>query len=542
MGFTVSTSSRGGIVGKIIFSGFGLFFAVFGCFFVRMAWISLLETQAMQLWVETPCTIVSSEMQDAGEDYKLVLSYTYAFNGQTYTAERYGSEESYTADSVGEIDQMQKILPPGKQTNCHVNPSNPSEAVLVLPAVKGGFAAIGFTLIFPAFGILFATLPWLAGRKKEKIQTEPGTKTKKRSGKWFLVLFGAVFTLVGLLALKPLFITPLQKTKDAKTWNSVPATVISSKVKSHDSDDGTTYSVYIAYRYEVGGVEYLGDKYTFMGGSSSGHESKTEIVRQYPEGRRFSVYVDPANPSESVIHREFTSMMLLGLIPLVFSIVGIGIMVAGFRAKKAKLDTKQAQEQIVILKGTSPAGKAVGLIIFTVIWNSVVFLIFKSDAPILFHIVFGFFGVIMILASIHAILSNFNPRPVVEITPGNIRPGTSVAMRWRTGGRSDRIGKLTVTLQCLKITTETTGSGKNRSTHTVKTPLHETILLETDSQKEIAQGTLQFPIPGEQPPSEPGHDGGIRWQLLFHGDISRWPDLKEELPFIVYPAEVIRDT
>lgn len=535
MGFAVSTSSRGGIVGKIIFSGFGLFFAVFGCFFVRMAWTSLLETQAMQQWVQTPCTIVSSEMQDTGEDYKLALSYTYAFNGQTYTAERYGSEESYTADSVGEIDQMQKKLRTGKQTSCHIDPSNPTDAVLVLPAVKGGFAAVGFTLIFPAFGILFATLPWLAGRKKKKAQTEPGTQTKKRSGKWFLVLFGAVFTLVGLLALKPFFITPLQKTKDAKTWNSVPATVISSKVKSHDSDDGTTYSVYIAYRYEVGGEEYLGDKYTFMGGSSSGREGKTEIVRQYPEGHRFSVYVDPANLSESVINREFTSMMLLGLIPLVISFVGIGIMVAGFRAGKAKLDTKQAQEQIVSLKGTSPAGKAVGLILFTFIWNGVVFLIFKSDAPIIFHIVFGFFGIIMILASIHAILSNFNPRPVVEITPGNIRPGASVAMRWRTGGRSDRIGKLTITLQCLRITTETHRSGGKTRTTMIKTPVFDEELLATDSQNEIAQGTLQFQIPEEMSSSIPGNDGGILWQLVFHGDIHRWPDLKQELPFIVYP-------
>jgi len=51
----------------------------------------------------------------------------------------------------------------------------------------------------------------------------------------------------------------------------------------------------------------------------------------------------------------------------------------------------------------------------------------------------------------------------------------------------------------------------------------------------IAQGALQFAIPEDQPPSEPGNDGGIRWQILFHGDIFHWPDLKKELPFTVYP-------
>ncbi|MEN8254355.1 MAG: DUF3592 domain-containing protein [Verrucomicrobiota bacterium] len=533
-----SNTSRGpGIIGKLVFSGFGLFFAVFGFqIAVKQEWGKLQETIAMQQWQQVPCTIVSSTAKDAGEDFQLMVSFRYEANGQTFIADRYGKYPHFTADSIIEVDQEQKKFPKGKVTHCHCNPANPTEAVLRRSSIKGANTSFLLTFIFPAFGLLFAILPWIGRRKKE---TEAKKEIKPAAAKKPLIAFGAVFALIGLAVSIPMFIIPLQKIAGAKSWDTIDATVVSSKVKSHDSDDGTTYSVYIAYRYKVDGVEYLGDKYTFMGGSSSGREGKTEIVRQYPEGHRFSVYVDPANPSESVINREFTSMMLLGLIPLVFSIVGIVIMVAAFRAKKAKLDNRQSQEQIVTLEGTSPVGKAVGLIIFTVIWNGVVFLIFKSDAPILFHIVFGFFGVVMILASIHAILTIFNPRPTVEITPGNIHPGTSVAMRWRMDGRTDRIGKLTISLQCLRITTETSGSGKNRSTRVVKTPLHETVLLETESQNEIAQGTLQFTVPEEQPPSEPGNDGGIRWQLLFHGDISRWPDLKEELPFTVYPEREV---
>ena len=537
MGVTILSGSTGGIGGKIICSVFGLIFAAFGCFFISMAWNGMLESKAMQHWVETPCTIVSSAMQDAGEDYKLVLSYSYTYNGQSYTTDRYSKEKQYTAESVGEIDQMTKDLHPGKQTNCQVNPDNPSDAVLHLPTVKGSIAAFGFILIFPAFGILFAVLPWLGRRKKDK--SHPEAPTTKRSAKGFLILFGAIFMLIGLIALKPLFITPLQKTHAAKTWNSIPATVISSKIKSHDSEDGTTYSVYIAYRYEVGGEEFLGDRYTFMGGSSSGHAGKAEVVRQYPKGHQFTLFVNPVDPVDSVIQRDTSAELLFGLIPLIFFIVGIAIMISGFRYKQAKLDTKQAKEKIIILKGNSPASKAVGLVLFTLLWNGIVFLIFKSDAPILFHIAFGLAGLAMIAASIHAILALFNPRPIVEITPGNIRPGTSVAMRWRTGGNINRIQQLTVTLQCLRITTETSGSGKNRNTRTVKTPIFTKELLQTVSQREIAQGTLQFPIPNDEPSSEPSNDKGICWQLLFHGDIRRWPDLKQELPFTVYSTDQI---
>ena len=536
MRFTTSTrSGGGGIIGKLVFTAFGLFFAFIGTQFVKQEWKGLQETKAMQQWAQTTCTIVSSAMKDEGEDYRLEVSYRYEVDGKIFTSTRYGKRPHYTAETVGEIDQARKRLQPGKTFDCHYNPANPAEAVLDLPTMKGARSSVGFTLLFPGFGLLFATFPWLKGRKKKKEPNLAEPPKPARSGKRFLILFGAVFALFGLIALKPMFITPLQKTNDAKMWNAMSATVVSSKVKSHSDDDGTTYSPYIAYRYEVAGEEYLGDQYTFMGGSSSGRDSKAEIVRQYPKGHTFNIYVNPNDPTESVIKRDASKSLLFGLIPLIFVFVGIAIIIAGFRAKKAKLDPAQSHEHIVTLEGSSPIKKAVGLSLFTAIWNTIVYFIAVSDAPLLMAIIFGFFGVIMLGAAIHAILAIFNPRPTVEITPGAIRPGTSVALRWRINGRADRIGKLTLSLQCLRVTTETSGSGKNRSTRTVKTPIFEDELLTTDRQNEIAQGTLQFRIPEEKPYSLPGNDGGIQWQLVFHGDIRRWPDLKQELPFTVYP-------
>ncbi len=527
---TSSSISSRGIVGKLLFTAFGLFFAFIGTEFVKQEWKNLQETKAMQQWAQTSCTIVSSAMKDDGEDFRLEVSYRYEVDEKIFTSTRYGKHPHYTAETIGEIDHVRKKLSPGKTFDCHYNPANPAEALLDLPTMKGARSSIGFTLLFPAIGLLFATLPWLRGRKQKK------GESSKPSGKRFLIIFGAVFALFGLIALKPILITPLQKTNDAKTWNAVSATVVSSKVKSHSDDDGTTYSPYIAYRYEVAGEEYLGDQYTFMGGSSSGRDSKTEIVREYPKGHTFNVYVNPNDPTESVIKRSASKSLLFGLIPLIFVFVGIAIIIAGFRAKKAKLDQGQAHEHVVTLKGSTPLGNVIVSLLFVAIWGGFTFMVFKSESPLLLRIVFGGVEIAMIGAVIHACLALFNPRPTVEITPGAIRPGTSVALRWRINGRADRIGKLTLSLQCLRVTTETSGSGKNRSTRIVKTPIFKEELLQTDSQNEIAQGTLQFRIPEERSCTLPGNDGGIRWQLVFHGDIPRWPDLKQELPFTVYPA------
>lgn len=537
MGMNISIGKGSGIVGKLIATGFGLFFAFIGFLFVKSEWKNLQETKAMQEWERTTCTIVSCESEDAGENFRLLLAYRYTVAEKSYTAERYENRNHfYTAETIGEIKRMESRLAAGTTTEAYYDPSNPAEAVLVLPTVKGAMSSIGLTLIFPTFGLFFATLPWIAGRKRGS--TKKPAQVGERSSKVFLIIFGLFFAVLSGLMIKPLLVTPLQQTRDAQNWQAVPAVVESSKVRSHSDDDGTTYSVYIAYCYEIHGKKHYGDRYTFMGGSSSGYDSKAEIVRQHPQGSEINVYVNPSDPSESVIRRDYSKSLLFGLIPLVFFMIGIAVMIAGFRSKKPSLDMSQSQEHVVALQNPSRIGKAVGIIMFTVIWNGIVYFMFSSgEVPLWFASIFGIAGVIMIGASTYSILAIFNPKPTVEITPGNIQPGTNVAMRWRIGGRTDRIVSLSIKFQCLKVTTETTGSGKNRSSRVVRTPLHETELLQTQGQSEIAQGTLQFEIPEDQPASRSGNTSGIQWQLVFHGDIARWPDMKTELPFIVYPDD-----
>lgn len=533
MGWTVTTrSGSGGIVGKIMMTGFGLFFAFIGSQFVKQEWQSLQEAKAMQRWTQTTCTIETCTVEDAGEDFRLVLSYRYTVNGRSYTSDQYGKQQHFTAESIAEIKAVEKKLHPGKTVDGYHNPSDPSQAVLDLPTIGSAKSSLGMSMIFPAFGILFATIPWL--RKKRKIKSH----SKEASPKIFLFIFGSFFALFGSLMLKPFLIEPLQKTQSATNWEAVPAVVVSSKVKSHSSDDGTTYSPYIAYRYEINGQEYFGDQYSFMSGSSCGYESKSTIVRQYPKGFRFQVYVNPIRPAESVIHPEATTSLLFGLIPLLFTLIGVGIIIGGFRVGKgtrAKLDKRQAAEHVVILKGSSPIARAIFISLFTIIWNGVVYLIYRSDAGIFFLSIFGFFGIVTLIAAVKNILAIFNPRASVELTPGNIHPGTKAALRWRLNGRIDRITELTITLKCLKVTTVTSGHGKDRSTRTIKTPLYECPLLQTDSQLEIAQGALEFLPPADRPASRPGSHNGFQWQLVFHGTIDRWPNMNDEFPFLVYP-------
>jgi len=537
MNVTVSKNKRyRGSKSEIIFTVAGLFFAFIGMKAVVSEWGKLQETTEMQEWKQTDCTIVSSKMNDKGKDFRLDLSYRYTVDGKIFTSSRYGKKPSFTAKKIRAFDATQKKLLKGKTVSCFYNPANPAESVIKRPSRKEAIGSILLALLVPLFGLFFAVLPWLAGRKKKKEKEEAEkTEKKKRFGsKYIFLVLGLIFGCAGLAIFIFTFLLPQQKIEASKSWLQIKAKVISSKVISSTNKNGTSYRPYIAYRYKIGGEEYLGDNYSFNPGSSSGSSEANKIIRTYSKGHSFPLYVNPNNPTESVIRRDLAPNKFLLILPIGFMLAGILLLTSMFHQKKFQLDPEQARHHTILLKGPSPLGKAIKIVLFTLVWNGAVYFFIQSNER-LFSIIFGFVALILIAASIYAILALFNPRPTAEISPGNIHPNTEISLRWRINGRINRIGKLTISLKCLRVTTVSTNSGTNHKRRVVKTPIYEEEIFITDQQNQIAQDQLQFTIPEDKPASILGEDGGIQWQLLFHGDISRWPDLKQEFPFFVYP-------
>jgi hypothetical protein len=58
--------------------------------------------------------------------------------------------------------------------------------------------------------------------------------------------------------------------------------------------------------------------------SSNGSlKSKREITNRYPPNKPNTCYVNPVNPADAVLNRDFTPTMLIGLFPLLFIVIGI---------------------------------------------------------------------------------------------------------------------------------------------------------------------------------------------------------------------------
>jgi hypothetical protein len=117
-----------------------------------MLWVQVLQPGIQILaatsWVQTPCTIVSSEVV-GDKTYSVAIKYDYDFAGQQYHGDRYSFFTTRTSGR-SEKEKIVQSFPPGSQAVCSVNPGNPEESVLnrnVDPSIWWGLFCVPFLLI-----------------------------------------------------------------------------------------------------------------------------------------------------------------------------------------------------------------------------------------------------------------------------------------------------------------------------------------------------------------------------------------------------------
>src|SRR5437762_351425 len=150
-----------------------------------------------------------------------------------------------------------------------------------------------------------------------------GKKTTKL-GRIAVGLFFAVFLAFGVGFGYGFFGKALIDVVRARGWQRTTCEILTSKLSSHSSSDGTSYRIDVTYRYVGGGRLHSGNRYKLIGGSSSGYAGKAAIVGALRPGTRTECWYDPEHPSVSVINRSPTWELWFALIPLVFVIVGVG--------------------------------------------------------------------------------------------------------------------------------------------------------------------------------------------------------------------------
>ena len=343
--------------------------------------------------------------------------------------------------------------------------------------------------------------------------SEPISNAAKRGGPR-LAVFGSIFAIIGFALLIPLFLLPMFHVIEAQGWRSVPCTVLHSEIISHSSSKGTTYSIKISFKYTFDNVQYVGTRYDFSIGSSSGLDYRRAIVHRLHAGARTVCYVNSTDPSDSVIDRGPPRELWFGLIPLAFVIVGAWIVIFAVRNAHPKPASFSevgsggaiSRNPTQLKEAQSPLAKLVGIGLFTLFWNGIVSVFLRQAYFVssgstdwflrIFLIPFILIGLLTIVAWFHQLLAIFNPRPHLTLTNPAIALGESSELRWTFTGNVSRISRLTIRIEGRESATyQRHSSSKNGNSSVTDTSTFAQLpIADTPRKMEIASGRATFTV------------------------------------------------
>lgn len=145
-------------------------------------------------------------------------------------------------------------------------------------------------------------------------------------GSWFWKIASPIFLIASSVLLYVFLLGPALSINRAKSWNETACKIISSELKagSVNAKGGRTYSIEIAYEYVVDGKTYQTNRYDFFSISSNTDvDRKRTVVETLKAGTEAKCFVNPSNPKDAVISRDWTNEMWWGLIAVPFLIVGV---------------------------------------------------------------------------------------------------------------------------------------------------------------------------------------------------------------------------
>lgn len=163
---------------------------------------------------------------------------------------------------------------------------------------------------------------------------------RKSASPWLLFLFALPFAGVGIGFLLLSVLPSLYQWQQMQSWQPVSAQLLQAELKTHRGDDSNTYQALARYRYHWQGQTHTGERVGIMSGADNVGDWQQrragELGRAHRQGLPVTVYVDPAEPGQSVVFRELR-WGLLGfkmIFVLVFGGVGVGLMVFVWRGRR----------------------------------------------------------------------------------------------------------------------------------------------------------------------------------------------------------------
>ncbi|MGJ8651796.1 MAG: DUF3592 domain-containing protein [Opitutaceae bacterium] len=379
-------------------------------------------------------------------------------------------------------------------------------------------------------------------------------KSKKTGGKLGGLLFGFMFFGMGSFFCWMMGISPLLKALNSNDWLETSCVIKSSVVESHNSSDGTTYSVEISFSYTIDGQNYTSDTYNFDSSSSSGRKGKAKIVAQFPKGSDQTCWVDPNDYHSAVLSRKIPFIVYI-VIPFssVFIIIGLAALLGTFGFLPEKMTkvfgnarhkpvTTEASGAQLLKPESSGIGKVVFLTIFACFWNGIISIflvqVVKSHTSgdpewflTLFMIPFVCVGIFLILAIFHAVLALANPKIQLSVSESSPALGDSIELNWEADKPLHKVQEFRIRL----IGEEAATYRRGTDTKTDKSIFYAETVVDLEDPRTQQRGTATLSIPLDSMHSFDSGNNKINWSLTVAGEIPRFPDIDDAYPITVRP-------
>jgi hypothetical protein len=152
--------------------------------------------------------------------------------------------------------------------------------------------------------------------------------TPKRATGLALLLFAAFWcTLVGVFDTLALRGT-LNQWQAHRDFVPVDATVLSSDIREEDGEDGTAYIPVIRYEYSANNIRHESDRLRY-GQPPTSRRTAKRIVSDHPPGKPIQAFIDPTDPTRSVLFPKLKGSDLTLIVFLVpFNAIGVYLLSA----------------------------------------------------------------------------------------------------------------------------------------------------------------------------------------------------------------------
>jgi len=248
--------------------------------------------------VDQPAAHASDDQNDA----KPIIRYRYQAGGQELESDNIfvGGPAITTRVLAAKLTGR---YPVGAHVDVHVDPKQPTEALLVPAAAQNVAALVAFTIVF---GFVAATLTAhsLAGHV---LYADNGVPLFAFALP-IIVLVGGVFCVAEYVRTRRLASASLRwPTASGRVTQCDVIEEIIEEKSDHDDKPTTSklqhrYQVALRYAYRVGKRDFIGTEVDWGGTMISGlREVAAEAAAKYRPGQNVKVYYDPDQPGQAVL-------------------------------------------------------------------------------------------------------------------------------------------------------------------------------------------------------------------------------------------------